>query len=59
MCLEDKMFKNLIRKPFKGSVAYEWQIAMVVFSLFYPTSKWQNNRKNWSLKIWIDPYWNI
>ena len=50
-------WKKLIRKPFKGGIAYEWQVGKFIFLFLYPHSNFQPERKNWQFKIGIDKYW--
>ena len=51
------MFKNWIRKPFKGTFAYEWQIGCLVFLLKYPHSPFQPDNKYYKLLVFVDKYW--
>ena len=49
--------KKLVRKPFKGSFAYEWQIGKFIFLLKYPHSPFQPDNTKYKLLINIDKYW--
>ncbi len=63
--------RAFIRRPFKGTVAYEWQVGSIVMSLIYTpeyqrmgnplfrrhiTGLWLINLGR--LVIWNDPAWN-
>jgi len=49
---------RLIRSPFKGGIAYEWQIGPFVLMVYYPRSPQQPRATRWRLRLWRDPYWN-
>jgi hypothetical protein len=52
-----RSIKYLVRKPFKGCMAYEWQIGPFVFMLYYPRNDgWGCD--HWAGKVWIDKAWN-
>jgi len=44
---------RIMRKPFKGTTFYEWQILMIVFQVRHAPN--EHFRK---VHIWRDPYWN-
>ncbi len=46
-----------IRKPFKGSVAYEWQVMGLVLQVLYPHSSMYPSRKKWKVRLSWDSYW--
>jgi hypothetical protein len=46
---------RLIRKPFKGSFAYEWQILGAVLQLFFPNRLTRNKR--YYIGVWWDKDW--
>ena len=61
-----------IRKPFKGLIAYEWQIGRLVLQWVHQTPHgyrnwwwgWTPNQYDgsrrmniWRLQVWTDPYW--
>jgi len=52
-----RIYRALIRKPFKSSQSYEWQIGPLVISLMYPHSNMQPEREHWALKFWHDTRW--
>ena len=47
-----------IRKPFKGSCAYEWQVLGIVLSIFYPRSIFAPDRERWGISFFWDVYWS-
>ena len=58
-----------LRKPFKGGIAYEWQIGPIVFMKYYFPNRWGFSEdeikmgrgglliRRLGLSIWKDPYW--
>lgn len=50
-----------IRKPFKGSVAYEWQIGSIVFQWVYGLKDYTGTPKfwDWTPRNPIDGGWRL
>lgn len=53
-----RTLKNLVRKPFKGNIAYEWQIGSLVLLLCYPIVDRKRSDVTVKVSWFIDKYWN-
>lgn len=51
------LIKGFVRKPFKGSSSYEWQVGCLIFHLRYPHSNMFPERKWYSVKVYYDSAW--
>ena len=52
------MLKNLVRKPFRGCMAYEFQVGKFVFMLGYPHSEMCPDKEKYTFRVFIDKYWD-
>jgi hypothetical protein len=54
-------FLRQIRHPFKGSIAYEWQIGPLVFLRYHDTPTIEHRKSKGKrfpkFDVWHDPYW--
>lgn len=46
----------MIRKPFKGTWFYEWQIGPVVLQVRHTRASQRGGREN-LVGVWLDPHW--
>ena len=52
-----RIFRNIVHKPVKGSMAYEFDFLCFIFMLKYPHSDFEPERKNYKFYVKITRYW--